>query len=345
MKLSTYSFTSLIEPTEKNPIRFLKHALQPKAILALHPAGFGDMLRQINKFLWVCGYYGYRAKVFTQGINDRNEISVSEFFDKLNITNDNLLSGYFDFHRSQSFTQFLDTTKQFKNPISTHYFHFDGKSYSTSFNRDLQDRFNIQHPRLLSALKKSEFYKQIIETKEAKKRPKICIHIRRGDTAYVKVADVSSIIKEKVNPNKLLHPEGVFLPFWMEKKVKSSFLERYKKIDDYQAKLEEIINSRAQLYEVILISDGMTKLAQNLKQNFNYIFKDRKITELEVENTLNAEFDEILPEVDRHWIGERETFWDSLIEAATSDIIISNSPAFIRDTTRGLGLNIKFVKP
>jgi hypothetical protein len=131
----------------------------------------------------------------------------------------------------------------------------------------------------------------------------------------------------------------------MEKKVKSSFLERYKKIDDYQAKLEEIINSRAQLYEVIFISDGMTKLAQNLKQNFNYIFKDREITELEVENTLNAEFDEILPEVDRHWIGERETFWDSLIEAATSDIIISNSPAFIRDTTRGLGLNIKFVKP
>jgi hypothetical protein len=65
------------------------------------------MLRQINKFLWVCGYYGYRAKVFTQGINDRNEISVSEFFDKLNITSDNLLSGYFDFHRSQSFTQFL----------------------------------------------------------------------------------------------------------------------------------------------------------------------------------------------------------------------------------------------
>lgn len=319
--------------------------LKPKAILALNPAGFGDMLRQINKFLWVSDYYGYRAKVFTAGINDRNEISISEFFDELNITSDNLLSSYFDFDRSLSFTHFLDSTKRFKNPLLTYYFRFDGKSYHTSFNPDLQKSFNIQHPRLLSALKKSNFYNQVIQTKETKQKPKICIHVRRGDTARVKVADARSIIKEKVNPDKFLYPQGVSLPFWMEKKVEASFLERYKKIDDYQKKLEEIVSGLTQPYETILISDGMTKLAENLKQNFNYIFKNREISKLEIEDALNSEFDQILKKVDRYWIGEKETFWDSLIEAATSDIIISNSPAFIKDTTKGLGLNIQFVKP
>lgn len=343
-----FSFTpdKKIRNTNSNFSRdSFRQRLKPQAILALNPAGFGDMLRQINKFLWVSDYYGYRAKVFTQGINDRNEISISEFFDELNITNDNLLSNYFDFSRSLSFTHFLDTTKRFKNPLSTYYFQFDGKSYHTSFNPDLQKSFNTQHPRLLSAIKKSNFYNEVIQTKEKKKNPKICIHIRRGDTARVKVADAKSIIKEKVNPDKFLHPQGVFLPFWMEKKVESGFLERYKKIDDYQSKLEEIMSRLTRPYEVILISDGMTKLAENLKQSFNYIFKDSKISTLEVENALNSEFDQILKKVDRHWIGERETFWDSLIEAATSDIIISNSPAFIKDTTKGLGLNIKFVKP
>jgi hypothetical protein len=322
-----------------------RQRLKPQSILALNAAGFGDMLWQISKFLWVSDYYGFRAKVFTDGINDRNEISISEFFDELNITSDNLLSNYFDFSRSLSFTRFLDTTKRFKNPLSTYYFQFDGKSYNTSFNPDLRKSFDIQHPRLLNALKKSNFYRQVIRTKETTQKTKICIHVRRGDTARVKVADARSIIKEKVNPDKFLYPQGVDLPFWMEKKVKASFLERYKKIDDYQTKLEEIVSGLTQPYEIILISDGMTKLAENLKQNFNYIFKDREITELDVENTLNAEFGKILTEVDRHWIGERETFWDSLIEAASSDIIISNSPAFIKYTTKGLGLNIKFVKP
>jgi len=323
----------------------LHQKLKPRAILALNPAGFGDMLRQINKFLWVCDFYGYRSKVFFDDINERNEITVSEFFDKLNITNDNLLSDYFDFNNCVSFTRFLEKTKGGKNPFSTFYFRFDPWSYNTAFNPELQENFQIQHPRILDAIKNSEFYAELIRIKEAKPKPKICVHVRRGDTARVQAADVKSIINDTVSPDKFLLTQGVFLPYWMEKKVSPDFLKRFKPIADYQAKLKEIKNNSPHEYEVILVSDGMTKLAQSLKENYNYIFKDCEICVLEIENTLNVEFDPLLKEVDEYWIGEKRTFWKSIMNAASSDIVISNSPAFVKQVTKGLNLDIQFVKP
>ena len=61
--------------------------------------------------------------------------------------------------------------------------------------------------------------------------------------------------------------------------------------------------------------------------------------------TLDAEFDLLLKRVDQYWIGENGTFWESISQAARSDIVISNSPAFIEQVTKGLGLDIQFVKP
>ena len=319
--------------------------LKPRAVLALNPAGFGDMLRQINKFFWICDFYGYRPKVFFKGANERNEVTVEEFFERLNISCDNLLSDHFNSKKSLKFTSFLERTESRPCPFSTYYFEFDAHSYNVDFNSELEAAIKKQHPRIVEAIRGSELYARIINARKNRKKRKICIHVRRGDAAQINAAAIRSIIKEKVNPDLLLHPVGIFLPSWIDKKVQSPFLSRHRPMADYQAKLDQIIRDDPQETEVVLVSDGMTKLAQNLKTNYNYIFKDPGISLSEVETSLEAEFSPLLDQVTGYWIGEEGTFWESLIQAASSDIIISNSPAFFRDTTKGLGLNIKYIKP
>ena len=117
---------------------------------------------------------------------------------------------------------------------------------------------------------------------------KICVHIRRGDIAQIEASDSKSILKEKINGSKILHTQGLFLPYWIKKKVSSNFLRRYKPIRDYGECLKSIAKNSQESFEVVLICDGMIKLANNLKENYNYIFTDSEISVCKIENTLNA---------------------------------------------------------
>ena len=119
----------------------LKNALKPRAVLALYPAGFGDMLRQINKFLWVADFYGLRSSVFFENVNERNEISVGEFSERLHITNLNLLSDDFDYRKALNFNNFSDVATRRTTPFSTYYFEWGRKGYSANFPEELHKAY------------------------------------------------------------------------------------------------------------------------------------------------------------------------------------------------------------
>jgi hypothetical protein len=86
----------------------------------------------------------------------------------------------------------------------------------------------------------------------------------------------------------------------------------------------------------------MTKLAASLKLNNPHIFKDPDISEAAIEEALEQEFMAFTEDFEVIISGERKSFWTSVEEGVSSDIIISRSPGFLRGIARALDLKINF---
>ncbi|MDA9230795.1 hypothetical protein OAI46_04525 [Alphaproteobacteria bacterium] len=324
----------------------LSEIIRPAAVLKPSSAGFGDILTQINRFLWAGDFYNYRSKIFFDAVNHRNEETVQGFFEALNITKLNILTDRFKHSRAYGCPSFVDVVSGYRPPFSKAYFDFGrGQKNQIHWEPELKKRFSEQHPRLLEAIRESKIYKRMMVARGAKTKRKICVHVRRGDTALVEASLLEAIIKKEIDPNHVLHPRGIFTRSSIQEEVPDVFLKRYKPMEDYKLRLEKVLSDSSQDTEVVLISDGMTKLAGRLKTRHNHIFKNPEISEHDVERHLEKEFDTLLPLVNSHWIGERGTFWESLIQAASSDIVISKSPAFIKRITMGLDFDIQYVRP
>ena len=86
----------------------------------------------------------------------------------------------------------------------------------------------------------------------------------------------------------------------------------------------------------------MPKLATSLKLNNPHIFKDLNISEAAIEEALEQEFMAFTEDFEVIISGERKSFWTSVEEGVSSDIIISRSPGFLRGIARALDLKINF---
>lgn len=321
-----------------------QYLTSPCLVLKLKPAGFGDMLQQINKFLWVCDYYEYKPPLFFfSGPNDRNEISVDEFFDALNINDANIRARYFNHQNAISLTEFMNHSQEGTlSKLAGNHLIFDAASYSIDYPPGISDNFNKTHKSLSQISRDSDLFRRVKTRRERQGRKvRVCLHLRRGDVAQVSVATVRHLIKDNIGSDMILHTEGIFHPEEFEEKVSHINRRRFRSIETHQARLEKILETIDEPYELVFLTDGMSKLAANLKLNNAQIFKDPDVSEATIEEALEQEFMAFAKNFDVILSGERNTFWSSVEEGVSSDIIVSRSPGFLRRIALVLDLETK----
>jgi hypothetical protein len=140
----------------------------------------------------------------------------------------------------------------------------------------------------------------------------------------------------------ILHTEGIFNPEEIEQKIGHANRLRFRSLEKHKARLENFLETIDEPYELVFLTDGMTKLAASLKLNNPHIFKDPNISEAAIEEALEQEFMAFTEDFEVIISGERKSFWTSVEEGVSSDIIISRSPGFLRGIARALDLKINF---
>jgi hypothetical protein len=140
----------------------------------------------------------------------------------------------------------------------------------------------------------------------------------------------------------ILHTEGIFNPEEIEQKISHTNRLRFRSLEKHKARLENFLETIDEPYELVFLTDGMTKLAASLKLNNPHIFKDPDISEAAIEEALEQEFMAFTEDFEVIISGERKSFWTSVEEGVSSDIIISRSPGFLRGISRALDLKINF---
>lgn len=343
-KLSEYRDLLAGNPEQTGSPQTQQYLASPWLVLKLKPAGFGDMLQQINQFLWVCDHYEYKPQLFFSGPNDRNEISVEEFFRVLNINDANIRTRYLNHQNAISFKTFMDHLQENTlTKLSGNHLIFDAASYSIDYLPAISDNFKKTHTSLSQITRDSDLFRRVKTRRERQGRKvRVCLHLRRGDVAQVTVATVRHLIKDNIGSHMILHTEGIFHPEEFEEKVSHINRRRFRNIETHQARLEKILETIDEPYELVFLTDGMSKLAANLKLNNAQIFKDSDVSEATIEEALEQEFMTFAKNFDVILSGERNTFWSSVEEGVSSDIIVSRSPGFLRGIARALDLKIKF---
>lgn len=327
---------------ERSP-KTQQYLTSPRLVLKLKPAGFGDMLQQINKFFWVCDYYEYKTPLFFSGPNDRNEISVDEFFDALNINDANIRAHYFNHQNAISLTEFMNHSQNDTlSKLAGNHLIFDAASYSIDYTPGISDNFNKTHTSLSQIIRASDLFRRLETRRELQGRKvRVCLHLRRGDVAQVTVATVRHLIKDNIGSHMILHTEGIFDPEEFEEKVSHINRLRFRSVEVHQARLEKILKTINEPYELVFLTDGMSKLAANLKLNNAQIFKDPDVSEATIEEALEEEFMAFAKNFEVILSGERNTFWRSVEEGVSSDIIVSRSPGFLSGIALALDLETK----
>ncbi len=342
-KLNEYQDLLDGNPDQTGSSKTQQYLASPCLVLKLKPAGFGDMLQQINQFLWVCDYYEYKPQLFYSGPNYRNEISVEELFHVLNINDANMLTRYFNHQNAISFKTFMDHLQEDTlTKLAGNHLIFDAASYSIDYMPAISDNFDKTHPSLSQIIRASDLFERVKKRRERQGRKiRICLHLRRGDVAQVTVAMVRHLIKDNIGSHMILHTEGIFDPEEIEEKVSHTNRLRFRNVERHKARLEKILKTIDEPYELVFLTDGMSKLAASLKLNNAQIFKDPDISEATIEEALEQEFMAFTEDFEVIVSGERKGFWSSVEEGVSSDIIVSRSPGFLRGIARALDLEIK----
>lgn len=343
-KLSEYRDLLAGNPEQTGSPQTQQYLASPWLVLKLKPAGFGDMLQQINQFLWVCDHYEYKPQLFFSGPNDRNEISVEEFFRVLNINDANIRTRYLNHQNAISFKTFMDHLQENTlTKLSGNHLIFDAASYSIDYLPAISDNFDKTHPSLSQIIRASDLFERVKTRRERPgRKTRICLHLRRGDVAQVTVAIVRHLIKDNIGSHMILHTEGIFNPEEIEQKIGHANRLRFRSLEKHKARLENFLETIDEPYELVFLTDGMTKLAASLKLNNPHIFKDPDISEATIEEALEQEFMAFTEDFEVIISGERKSFWTSVEEGVSSDIIISRSPGFLRGIARALDLKINF---
>jgi len=160
----------------------------------------------------------------------------------------------------------------------------------------------------------------------------------------VPITVLEPILKDGIDRSLLLHCKGTFKKDEIENNVPSSNYDRFKSTADYIIRTNEVVAGIDSPYELRLLSDGMTRLSKQIKTRDSDILLKKDYSQWQIERCLEQE---LLPlvEMSSHCIiGESKvTLVPSIIEALSSDIIISSSPGFLKNINKYLGFNIQYI--
>jgi hypothetical protein len=330
LKLSRF-IRQKVKNHEKNALQYGNAFLEkPVAIMKLRQSGFGDMLSQINKFLWSCDYHNYTGKLYHNGENCRNELSVKQVFSFLNLSQDNLLSQHFNSQKTKSFSSFYSQEEiEHYDLTSPIYFEFDKTCYSFPEIDTIKNNYINPHPDLCDIFQESKLYDAVKRRRCKLTKKRICVHVRRGDVAQIPVSVIRPLIKDEIDSNQILHEQGVFDPDEIKTHLHESVYTRFRSVNSHMEVLDNLLEKYDEDFEIILVSDGMTKLARGLKGKFNDMLINSSVSLRELERQLERELTPLIERSQFCIIGEKDNLWNTLVESLCSDFIISKSPGFI----------------
>ncbi|MCK8078696.1 hypothetical protein MSG34_21245 [Vibrio sp. 1CM2L] len=317
---------------------------RPVSVLHLRHAGVGDILKQISKFYWVCEYYSLKPMLYFIDKKGRNEILISEVLRELGFDNSHIVGGQLD----GTFHPFKDIVKLplSDGSIAPCYFHYTLDCY---FDQDIEDILNrinpngIPNPRLLKIISNSNLTQSIRQNKstETPSKKRICVHVRRGDVAQVKLSSIRNLLAKEVDTQQWVHVKGLY-------RTQKALIDdvpkgnscRFKELKLFEERLCNL-TSRFSQFEVVFTSDGMTKLTKSLLAKKEIFCRDVSFWELE--RSLEKELFPIIKLSSFCLIGENQgNLWDSVKLALSSDIIVTSSPGLFLELSRYIDPTIKF---
>ncbi len=321
---------------------------RPIAVLAIREAGVGDFLSQVERFLWLGEYFNFESKFFISDQKpgrDRNGFSLTEIFKLLGFSDSAYLCDYFQKWKAMPLSQIRHMNMKSKKPI---FFRYDMASYG---NNELSECIksvnnqNLPHPAIKRLLRNSYLNKKIeIKRKMRNKSKKIVIHVRRGDVAQVPITFLEPILKGGVDKSLILHCSGVFTKDMIKSEIPQGNYNRFKSIAAHLKQVNKVIKNAGDQYEISLLSDGMTKLSTRIRGRNSDLLLKPDYSQWQIQRCLEQELFPLIEISSSCIIGEgKDTFVPCIVEALSSDCVISASPGFLRRINRYLGYNIEYV--
>lgn len=294
------------------------------------------MLSQVNTFFHLADVFGFDPRVFIPENNRRNGLGNRDFFHQLGFKS--IMAPKPAIARKQA------TSLSMIASDTSDTYAFDLGSYNNpDIKRALGDRGKEGHPKLRQLARNGRLFEEISKHKTG--AGGIVVHVRRGDVAQIEANDFPDLFDMAVAADKILHRRGVFTYLTLQADVPWSARHRFVDTPTHLNVLNQV-KQDVGISSHILVSDGFTKLAEQLVEGHRDLLIDKTMTAQALEQALGKELRPLLDGATKVILGETDhAFYETLHATLGADIIISASPGFLRQLARLFDLDIRFVDP
>jgi hypothetical protein len=336
----------------------LKHKKTPqkKALLQVRNAGLGDVLFQVNQFLWLCEEFEIEPFVDINHMRSlrRNKIANCDLPLLTGLDSAEQLSPDFSLFEeaiTYSLKEVLDNINNKTLSEQNIKITFSGECYrliEPSKLASYQKYYSgepdcaewlIIHPTLKEYMKGSSIFQKVMENSK-NNTSNVCIHLRRGDVAQSYLNLAAKFLSSTDDVNKIATMHGIFdSKKLLKESIPKGFYNRFSTVGEAIDKYQPFNNKNNKL---CVLSDGYTRLAEYLLTYQSSLFTEEFVDKVKLESLLEEELKPLIAMSDVSLIGEGDDLLvESLIEGLSSSVIISSSPSMFQFFINAFDLKVQ----